>query len=208
MPTHLSLNNVELMKTPDSTLIERYQNSDEKALQQLIETHQRDLYSFIFYKVMDEQLANDFFQETFIKIILKLKEGKYKEEHKFILWAKRIASNLIIDHYRSLSRAPHISETTYANEDFCIFDGIPESQLNVEEQLVLTQIQEDLHRIIALLPENQQEILRLRFYDELSFKEIAERTNVSINTTLGRMRYALTNLRKIIDEKQINLTLQ
>lgn len=157
---------------------------------------------------MDEELANDFFQDTFIKIILKLKEQKYSEENKFILWAKRIASNLIIDHYRAKSRHYNISESTFQDEEFCIFDIISEPESNIEDKLILSQIHQDLQKILMLLPENQQEIIKMRFYDELTFKEIAELTNTSINTTLGRMRYALMNIRKIISENKIILTMQ
>jgi len=194
------------MKTSDSCLISQYQKGDEQALAKLIQKHQQELFSFIFYKVKDDDLANDFFQDTFIKIIIKLKEGKYTEEDKFILWAKRIASNLIIDHFRVKSRHITVSETSYIDDEFSIFDTIKETDFNIEEQLILSQIHEDLKNIIVFLPENQQEIIKMRFYDELTFKEIAELTNTSINTTLGRMRYALMNIRKIIAENKIVLT--
>jgi len=194
------------MKLPDSRLIANYQNGDEQALATLIERHQRKLFSFIFYKVLDEELANDFFQDTFIKIILKLKEGKYAEKDKFILWAKRIASNLIIDYFRVKSKYIKVSDTSYEDEEFSIFDTIKETEDNIEDQLILNQIHADLKNIMSLLPENQQEIIKMRFYDELTFKEIAELTNTSINTTLGRMRYALMNIRKIIAENKIVLT--
>lgn len=194
------------MKTSDSCLISQYQKGDEQALAKLIQKHQQELFSFIFYKVKDDDLANDFFQDTFIKIIIKLKEGKYTEEDKFILWAKRIASNLIIDHFRVKSRHITVSETSYIDDEFSIFDTIKETDFNVEEQLILSQIHEDLKNIIVFLPENQQEIIKMRFYDELTFKEIAELTNTSINTALGRMRYALMNIRKIIAENKIVLT--
>ena len=194
------------MKLPDSKLIANYQNGDEQALATLIERHQRELFSFIFYKVLDEELANDFFQDTFIKIILKLKEGKYAEKDKFILWAKRIASNLIIDYFRVKSKYIKVSDTSYEDEEFSIFDTIKETEDNIEDRLILNQIHSDLKNIMSLLPENQQEIIKMRFYDELTFKEIAELTNTSINTTLGRMRYALMNIRKIIAENKIILT--
>ena len=194
------------MKLPDSRLIANYQNGDEQALATLIERHQRELFSFIFCKVLDEELANDFFQYTFIKIILKLKEGKYTEEDKFILWAKRIASNLIIDYFRVKSKYIKVSDTSYEDEEFSIFDTIKETEDNIEDRLILNQIHADLKNIMSLLPENQQEIIKMRFYDELTFKEIAELTNTSINTTLGRMRYALMNIRKIIAENKIVLT--
>ena len=194
------------MKLPDSKLIANYQNGNEQALATLIERHQRELFSFIFYKVLDEELANDFFQDTFIKIILKLKEGKYAEKDKFILWAKRIASNLIIDYFRVKSKYIKVSDTSYEDEEFSIFDTIKETEDNIEDRLILNQVHSDLKNIMSLLPENQQEIIKMRFYDELTFKEIAELTNTSINTTLGRMRYALMNIRKIIAENKIVLT--
>lgn len=190
----------------DSWLIEQYKSGNEKALATLIERHQKDLFSFIFYKLMDDDLANDIFQDTFMKIIVTLKEGRYNEEGKFILWAKRIAHNLIIDHFRLKSKHAKVSETTYDNEEFSIFDLIAGKEENVEEKLVSQQIQNDLMKMLVCLPENQQEVIKLRFFDGLSFKEIAEQTNTSINTTLGRVRYALINLRKIMDENKIILT--
>ncbi|OWK99309.1 RNA polymerase subunit sigma-24 [Kaistella haifensis DSM 19056] len=190
----------------DSWLIEQYKSGNENALATLIERHQKDLFSFIFYKLMDDDLANDIFQDTFMKIIVTLKEGRYNEEGKFMLWAKRIAHNLIIDHFRLKSKHSKVSETTYDNEEFSIFDLIAGKEENVEEKLVSQQIQNDLMKMLVCLPENQQEVIKLRFFDGLSFKEIAEQTNTSINTTLGRVRYALINLRKIMDENKIILT--
>lgn len=195
------------MKThTDSRLISDYRSGNEKSLAILIERHQKDLFSFIFYKLMDEELANDIFQDTFMKIIVTLKEGRYNEEGKFILWAKRIAHNLIIDHYRLKSKHVKVSETSYENDEFSIFDLIAGSEENIEEQLISKQIKDDLMKMLVYLPENQQEVIRLRFFDGLSFKEIADQTDSSINTTLGRVRYALINLRKIMDEHKIILT--
>lgn len=190
----------------DSLLVAQYQGGNEKALSTLIERHQKDLFTFIFYKVMDEDLANDIFQDTFMKIIVTLKEKRYNEEGKFILWAKRIAHNLIIDHFRLKSKNIKVSETTYDNEEFSIFDLIREPSENIEDQLVTEQINSDLLKMLVHLPENQQEVIKLRFFDGLSFKEIAEHTETSINTTLGRVRYALINLRKIMEEHHIILT--
>ncbi|MCC2591292.1 RNA polymerase sigma factor [Chryseobacterium sp. MFBS3-17] len=190
----------------DSSLISQYQSGDEKALAILIERYQKELYSFIFYKVMDEDLANDIFQDAFMKIIVTLKDGKYNEEGKFILWAKRISHNLIIDHYRLKAKHIKVSETSYENEEFSIFDLIREQDENVEDRLVTEQINSDLFRMLTYLPENQQEVIKLRFFDGLSFREIAEQTDSSINTTLGRVRYALINLRKIMQENHIILT--
>lgn len=190
----------------DSLLISRYQKGDENALSILISRHQKELFSFIFYKLMDEELANDVFQDTFMKIIVSLKEGRYNDDGKFILWAKRIAHNLIIDHYRLKSKHIKVSETTYENEEFSIFDLLKETEENIEERLITNQIYDDLMKMLVFLPENQQEVIKLRFFDGLSFKEIAEHTNTSINTTLGRVRYALINMRKIMEENQIILT--
>ena len=190
----------------DSWLISNFKNGNEKALAILIERHQKEIFTFIFYKLMDETLANDIFQDTFMKIIITLKEGRYKEEGKFVLWAKRIAHNLVIDHFRLKAKHNKVSETSYDNEEFSIFDLIAVQEENIEEQLVSRQIQEDLMKMLQYLPENQQEVIKLRFFDGLSFKEIAEQTDSSINTTLGRVRYALINLRKIMGEHQIVLT--
>ena len=190
----------------DSILISSYQKGDENALAELIRRNQKDLYSFIFYKLMDEELANDIFQDTFMKIIVSLKEGRYNDDGKFILWAKRIAHNLIIDHYRLKNKHIKISETTYENEEFSIFDLIRETEENIEDRLITKQIYDDLMKMVVFLPENQQEVIKLRFFDGLSFKEIAEQTNTSINTTLGRVRYALINMRKIMEDNQIILT--
>ena len=190
----------------DSLLIAKYQQGDEDALSELIRRNKKELYSFIFYKIMDEELANDLFQDTFVKIIISLKEGRYNDDGKFILWAKRIAHNLIIDHFRLKNKYVKISETTYENDEFSIFDLLRESEENIEDRLVTNQIYEDLMKITLFLPENQQEVIRLRFFDGLSFKEIAEQTNTSINTTLGRVRYALINMRKIMEDHQIILT--
>jgi len=194
------------MKPTDSNLIALYQSGNEEALSTLIYRHQNELFTFIVYKINDEDLANDIFQDTFIKIIVMLKEGRYNEEGKFILWAKRIAQNLIIDHFRAKAKNVKVSETTFESEDFSIFDLIREPSENIEDQLVSLQIQEDLLKMLHFLPENQQEVIKLRFFDGLSFKEIAEHTDMSINTTLGRVRYALINLRKIMEEKNIILT--
>lgn len=190
----------------DSWLISEYRKGNEKTLAVLIKRHQKDLFSFIFYKLMDEDLANDIFQDTFMKIIVTLKEGRYNEEGKFILWAKRIAHNLIIDHFRLKSKHVKVSETSYDNDEFSIFDLISGKDENIEERLISQQIQEDLMKMLVCLPENQQEVIKLRFFDGLSFKEIADHTDTSINTTLGRVRYALINLRKIMEDNKIILT--
>uniref|UniRef100_UPI0025C5ED7F RNA polymerase sigma factor n=1 Tax=Chryseobacterium sp. TaxID=1871047 RepID=UPI0025C5ED7F len=182
----------------DSLLISRYQEGDEEALSILIHRYQKELFTFIFYKINDEDLANDVFQDTFMKIIIMLKEKRYNEEGKFILWAKRIAYNLIIDHFRVKSKNVKVSETTFESDEYSIFDLLRDPSENIEDQLVTNQIQSDLMKMLQYLPQNQQEVIKLRFFDGLSFKEIADHTDMSINTTLGRVRYALINLRKIM----------
>lgn len=195
-----------MIKNTDSWLISSFKDGNEKALAVLIERHQKEIFTYIFFKLMDETLANDVFQDTFMKIIITLKEGRYNEEGKFVLWAKRIAHNLVIDHFRLKAKHNKVSETSYDNEEFSIFDLISVQEENIEEQLISRQIQEDLMRMLDYLPENQQQVIKLRFFDGLSFKEIADQTDSSINTTLGRVRYALINLRKIMEEHQIVLT--
>lgn len=195
-----------MKKHTDSELIKSYQNGNEKALELLLDRHQVSLFNFIYYKVIDRDLANDIFQDTFIKVILNLKEGKYNDEGKFIIWAKRISYNLIIDHFRLKTKHNKVSDTTYDNEEYSIFESIKETEKNIEEQLIDFQISEDLNKMVQLLPENQREVVDLRYFKDLSFKEIAEHTNTSINTTLGRVRYALINLRKLIEENNIILT--
>lgn len=190
----------------DSQLVSFYQNGDESALETLIDRHQKDIFAYIFYKILNKDLANDIFQDTFIKIIITLKKGNYNEEGKFILWAKRIAHNLVIDHFRLRAKNRNISETTYVNDEFSILDLIQEPSENIEEALITDQIYSDLSKLLVQLPEKQQEVIRLRFFDGMSFKEIAEHTDCSINTTLGRVRYALINLRKIKDDHKIILT--
>lgn len=190
----------------DSQLIDSYQNGCEKSLNFLISRHQKDLYTYIFYKIMDEDLANDIFQDTFMKIIVTLKNGRYNDQGKFVLWAKRIAHNLVIDHFRLKSKHFKVSETTYDNDEYSIFDTLQVQDENIEEKIISAQINSDLLSLLVYLPENQQEVIKLRFFDSLSFKEIADQTDSSINTTLGRVRYALINLRKIMEEKKIILT--
>ncbi len=195
-----------MKRESDSVLISLYQKGNEGALSELICRYEKDLFSFIFYKVNDEDLANDIFQDTFIKVIITLKERNYNDEGKFIVWMKRIAYNLIIDYFRAKSKNPKVSETTFDNEDFSIFDLLREPSENIEDELISLQINQDLMKLLQFLPDNQKEVIKLRFFDGLSFKEIADHTETSINTTLGRVRYALINLRKIMEENNIVLT--
>lgn len=186
----------------DSILVKNYIAGDEKALEILINRHNQRITSFIYSKVMDRDVAEDIFQDTFIKVIKTLKRGSYSEEGKFLPWVMRIAHNLIIDHFRKNKRMPKFE----GSDDFNIFSVIKDEKLNIEKQIIKDQIESDLTLLIEELPEDQKEVLIMRIYKDMSFKEISENTGVSINTALGRMRYALINLRKIVDRKNIVLT--
>ncbi|GGW25988.1 RNA polymerase sigma factor [Arenibacter certesii] len=192
---------MELQKD-DSVLVKDYINGNEKSLEILINRHNQRISSFIYSKVLDRDVTEDIFQDTFIKVIRTLKKGSYSEEGKFLPWVMRIAHNLVIDHFRRNKRMPKFE----GNEDFNIFSVIGDDKLNVEKQLIKDQIDSDLNKLIDELPEDQKEVLLMRIYKDMSFKEISENTGVSINTALGRMRYALINLRKIIEKNNIVLT--
>lgn len=188
----------------DSALVKSYMAGDEDALGILIERHQQRIYNFIYSKVFDRDVTEDIFQDTFMKVIRSLKRGKYNEEGKFVPWVMRIAHNLVIDHFRKNKRMPKFENTG----NFDIFSVLADDTPHAESQMVHDQICKDVRRLIEELPEEQLEVLKMRIYDELSFKEISDKTDVSINTALGRMRYALINLRKVIDEHNIILTKQ
>tara|TARA_B100000809_G_C15042260_1_gene495983 strand:+ start:159 stop:698 length:540 start_codon:yes stop_codon:yes gene_type:complete len=177
-------------------------NGDESALSVLIQRHKQRIYSFIYSKVFDRDITEDIFQDAFIKVIKNLKLGKYNEEGKFLPWVMRISHNLVIDHFRRNNRMPKFDNSG----DFNIFSVLGDPSLNAEKRLIKDQVECDLRRLIQELPEDQKEVLVMRMYKDMSFKEISERTGVSINTALGRMRYALINLRKVIDKNNIVLT--
>ncbi len=186
----------------DSLLIKNYINGDERALETLINRHNQRISGFIYSKVNDRDITEDIFQDTFIKVIRTLKRGSYSEEGKFLPWVMRIAHNLIIDHFRKTSRMPMFE----GSDSFNIFSFVSDDRLNIEKQLIKEQIDCDLNLLIQELPTDQKEVLHMRIYKDMSFKEISEITGVSINTALGRMRYALINLRKIIEKHNIVLT--
>ena len=185
----------------DSVLVNNYINGNEKSLEILIIRHKQRIFSFILSKVLDREVAEDIFQDTFIKVINTLKRGAYNEEGKFLPWVMRIAHNLIIDHFRRNKRLPKFNNT----DDFDIFDVLSDEMLSVENQIIKEQILADVQKLVEELPEDQKEVLLMRMYKDMSFKEIAENTDVSINTALGRMRYALINLRKLIEKHNIIL---
>ncbi|WP_438965200.1 RNA polymerase sigma factor [Flavobacterium sp.] len=189
-------------QTPDALLVQQYIEGNEAALSTLIERHQSRIFGFIYSKLNDRDLADDIFQDTFIKVIKTLKTKSYNEEGKFLPWVMRIAHNLIIDHYRKDKKMPMNRET----ETYSIFEFIKDSSSNIEGQMITEQVENDLKRMILELPDDQKEVLVMRMYEDLSFKEISEKTGVSINTALGRMRYAIMNLRKVMEKNQIILT--
>lgn len=190
----------------DKELVRQYLDGKESAFEILMNRHKNRVITSIYIMVRDEQLAEDIFQDTFIKVIMTLRKGKYNEEGKFLPWTLRIAHNLTIDHFRKAKRMPVVRESS-GPEDFNIFSTISSEEINVEEEEIKTQIHRDVKDLVNLLPDEQREIIKLRLYFDCSFKEIADLTNVSINTALGRMRYALINLRKIAEEKKVMLTI-
>ncbi|PZR22988.1 MAG: RNA polymerase subunit sigma-24 [Flavobacterium psychrophilum] len=187
---------------PDAVLVKNYVDGDENALATLITRHQSKIYGFIYSKVTDRDIADDIFQDTFIKVIKTLKSNSYNEEGKFLPWVMRISHNLIVDHFRRNKKMPMFRET----EEFSIFSIMTDNSPNIENRIITEQVENDLLRIIEELPDDQKEVLQMRIYQDLSFKEIADLTGVSINTALGRMRYALMNLRKVIEKNKIILT--
>ena len=189
----------------DKELVQRYQNGDVASFELLVDRYQNKVYSYVLMLVKDKQLADDIFQDTFLKIIRTIKAGAYKEEGKFIQFAMRIAHNLIIDYFRKSKRLPMVDPT---KEDYDMLDNARFTDPSIEEQIITEQIHDDIRKMVEYLPEEQREVLTLRMYADMSFKEIADATNVSINTALGRMRYALINLRKMVQTKNLQLTMK
>ena len=187
----------------DRELIERYQDGDVHSFELLIGRYQKQVYSYILTLVKDKQLADDVFQDTFVKVIQTIKSKGYKDDGRFLQFAMRIAHNLVIDHFRRENRLPTVESSS---EDYNYIDNVPITDHSVEQGMIVDQVHSDLHRMIAFLPDEQREVLRMRIFDDMSFKDIADITNVSINTALGRMRYALINLRKMMVANDMTLT--
>ena len=194
---------MKALSISDKELIGKYLDGNQASLEKLIHRHKNKVFAYILMVVKDKQLADDIFQDTFIKVINTIRAGSYKEEGKFIQWVMRIAHNLIIDYFRKSKRIPVIDNNS---EDFDIFDTIKFTDDSIEDRIITEQIHQDVRKLINLLPAEQKEVLFMRHYSEMSFKDIAEQTDVSINTALGRMRYALINLRKLIEQKDVILT--
>jgi len=189
-------------KLDDSVLVSSYIDGNERSIEILILRHKQRIFSFIYSKVQNRDVADDIFQDTFIKVINTLKLGKYNEEGKFLPWTMRIAHNLVIDFFRKGNRMPTFQNT----DEFDIFSVLSDNTLSAESELIKSQIHSDVRKLVDELPEDQREVLEMRIFKEMSFKEISDQTSVSINTALGRMRYALINLRKMIDKNNIILT--
>jgi len=185
----------------DQQLIGRYLEGDERAFEELLTRHQQKIYTSIYLFVKDQSLAEDIFQEVFIKIIDTLRKGKYNHEGKFLQWALRISYNMCVDYFRRTKRRPKVSPT----ETFDIFDILQATEDNAEQHIIRSQTHDKVRALVDMLPPEQREVVILRHYADMSFKEIAKLTRVSINTALGRMRYALINIRKLVEEKDIVL---
>ena len=191
------------MSLTDTTLIAEFISGNSNSFSVLLDRYQKRVYGFIYSKVHDPDLADDIFQDTFIKVVKNLRLGKYKDEGRFLSWVIRIAHNLIMDHYRKNKRLPkHESKI----ENFDVLDRLVEQNSTMEESMIETQIHADLSMLIEELPDSQKEVLRMRLFQDMSFKEIGDQTGVSINTALGRMRYAVINLRKMIEERNLIFT--
>jgi RNA polymerase sigma-70 factor (ECF subfamily) len=187
----------------DQELVRSYLAGKESAFEYLLNRHKQKVYTHILIKLKDRELADDVFQDTWIKVVNTLKAGKYNEEGKFLPWLMRIAHNLVIDHFRRNKKMPKVRES----EDFSPFSIISSELPNVDEQMIQDQIYDDVRSLIAQLPEEQRQVVIMRHYNEMSFKEIAEATDVSINTALGRMRYALINMRKMAEQHKMILSI-
>lgn len=192
------MNSTEL----NAHLVRRYLNGEETALHKLIVNHQSRVKGFIFSKVKDRDITEDIFQDTYIKVIKSLRKGSYNEEGKFLPWVMRIAHNLIVDYFRKQNKIPTLSNAM----EFDIFSVISDDSLHMEERLVKSQIELEVKELVTRLPKDQKEVIEMRMYRDMSFKEISENTGVSINTALGRMRYALQNIRKEIEAKNLVLS--
>lgn len=189
-----------MTKFTDRELVTAYANGDNAAFDILLGRYQKSVFSYILHIVKDNELANDIFQETFVKIITTIRQGRYEDSGKFSAWLNRVAHNLVIDHFRRQK-----GENTVSNDE-TEHDLLNNKELcegNIEDEMVQKQLVKDLHKMIHVLPDAQRQVLMMRFYRDMSFKEIAEKTGVSINTALGRMRYALLNMRKLALDKQL-----
>ena len=198
---------MKLVKCEDKILIKSYLSGNEHSFEVLLSKHQDRVFAYINKLIKDNDLSNDIFQDTFIKVITTLKRGKYNEEGKFLPWVLRIAHNLVIDYFRKSSKMKIVGRnSSNYDKDFDIFSVLELNDFSVEDEMVIKQIHNDVRTLVELLPTEQRDIVKLRHFKGMSFKDIADKKDISINTALGRMRYALINLRKIIEEKGVVLT--
>ena len=186
----------------DEELVVLYAEGNNAAFDILLNRYKSSIHSYIYFIVRNKELTEDIFQETFVKVIMTIKQGRYTENGKFLSWVLRIAHNQVIDHFRQKKQQNNVSE---GEVGYDLLNNKKFSDTTVEEKMVSAQIEADVRKLLDYLPKEQKEVVMMRYYMGLSFKEIAEQTEVSINTALGRMRYALINLRKLIDEKQLIL---
>ena len=185
----------------DQELVKKYINGDNYSFEVLLNRHKNRVFAFIMSKIKNKDLSEDIFQDTYVKVVNSLQKGKYNEEGKFLPWVMRIAHNLVIDHFRKQKKMHMVR----SNNDFDIFDIIKDDSINVDDRLIRDQIFNDLRDLINLLPNDQKEVLKMRYFEEMSFKKIAEYYDISINTALGRMRYALINLRVLSKKRHVDL---
>ena len=185
----------------DQELVKKYINGDNYSFEVLLNRHKNRVFAFIMSKIKNKDLSEDIFQDTYVKVVNSLQKGKYNEEGKFLPWVMRIAHNLVIDHFRKQKKMHMVR----SNNDFDIFDIIKDDSINVDDRLIRDQIFNDLRVLIDLLPNDQKEVLKMRYFEEMSFKKIAEHFDISINTALGRMRYALINLRVLSKKRHVDL---
>ncbi|MEX1003465.1 MAG: sigma-70 family RNA polymerase sigma factor [Crocinitomicaceae bacterium] len=190
----------------DKELIRSYLSGDEKSFEILLSRNKSRVFGYIMSKVRDQDLANDIFQDVFIKVIRTLKNGSYNEEGKFLPWVLTISHNLIVDHFRKGKKMTMISESSSKSEEFNIFSVLSLTDNNREDEIIKEQIESDVVRLLCHLPEEQRTVLEHRIFIGMSFKDIAEKEDISINTALGRMRYALINLRKLVEKHQVSIT--
>ena len=190
-----------LSNISDQELVKKYINGDNKSFEILLNRHKNRVFAFIMSKIKNKDLSEDIFQDTYVKVVNSLQKGKYNEEGKFLPWVMRIAHNLVIDHFRRQKKMQMVR----SNNDFNIFDVIKDNKINADEKLIKDQIFNDLKSLVDKLPKDQKDVLKMRYYEELSFKKIAEHFDISINTALGRMRYALINLRALSKKHHVDL---
>jgi RNA polymerase sigma factor (sigma-70 family) len=190
-----------LSNLSDQELVKKYIKGDNFSFEILLNRHKNRVFAFIMSKIKNKDISEDVFQDTYVKVVNSLQKGKYNEEGKFLSWVMRIAHNLVIDHFRKQKKMHMIR----SNSDFDIFDVIKDNEINIDEKLIKDQVYYDLKSLIELLPADQMEVLKMRYFEELSFKKIAQKIDISINTALGRMRYALINLRALSKKHHIDL---